>query len=164
MVPVMSKGFRPGDVRRTQAAFDEMMPDGYVAEVKMAPDRKFMLVVVMDPEDVTVYVANCSFTYDEKPLKGSNGIAQQPPDLEVMRIASEFGKICQQYPASKAKQDAEQLFKTDFADRKQKARDDEELAIAAQEKADEDAQRARDNLLAKADADEKAAEEAEARP
>lgn len=165
----MSKGFRPGDIRRVEAEFEEMMPEGYGVEIKLSRDRKHMTVVVMDPENPKVYIANAQFDHAEKPLKGANGLATQPPAAEVMRIAAEFAQIITAYPAAKAKQDAEQLFKADFVENKQAARDKEakdieEAEIAAQLLADEKAQRARDKLLAKADAEEAAALADEAAP
>lgn len=152
----MSKGFKPSAVRRVTAAFEEMIPDGYALEVRLSPDRQQMQVVVMDPEDPSIYVCNAQYGWVEKPLKDSNGMALQPPDGDVMRMAYEFSQIIEQYPAAKAREKAEQLFKTDFADRKQKARDDEAAAaeIAAQEKADEEAQAARDKLLRRTDREE----------
>lgn len=144
-VKTMAKAFRPGDVRRVEAAFEEVLPAEYAAEITLSRDRKTMTVVVMDPDNPEIYVVNAQFDFNEKPMKGLNNTLNQPPDAEVMRIAGEFAHVCTHYPAAKAKQDAEQLFKSDFAERKE------------QFKADEEAQAARDKLLLRTDAEEEAA-------
>ena len=150
MDPPMSKAFRQGDQRCVEAVFEELMPDGYHAAVKLSADRRQMQVVVMDPEDPAIYVANAQFDYNEKQLLGIGGVIQkQPLDDEVTRLAAEFAGICGEYPAAKAKQEAEQLFKASFAAKKQEARDQE-----AQQRADEAVQLERDRLLARTDAEE----------
>lgn len=146
MGQAMSKQFRPGDVRRVQAAFDEMMPEGYATEVKLSKDRQHIQVVMMDPEAPDVFIANAQFDYNERALKGADGaFPVHPPEAEMMRIAHEFRQICHGYPAAKAKQEAEQLFKKDFSERKEAKRHEEE--VEAQERAEEAAQRVRDKLL-----------------
>ena len=146
MGPAMSKAFTQGDQRRVSAAFEEVLPDGFDAEVAMSKDRKHLRAVVMDADEPGVYIASAQFDHNEKALKGSNAPPRQPPDAEVMRIAAEFCQIIASYPAAKAHQAAEQLFKADFAERKQAAREQE--AEAAQLEtlrlAEEAEQRSRD--------------------
>ena len=142
MVKPMSKAFRPGDQRRVQAAFDEMMPEGYAAEVSLSRDRKTMTIVCMDPEAPEIFIANAQFDFAEKQLKRRGIVPNQPPDEEVMLMATQWAAICEAYPAAKARQEGEQLFKTDFAERKE------------QYAADEAAQAERDKLLLRTDAEE----------
>lgn len=158
----VAKGFRPSDVRRVEGTFLEAMPEEYGVEVELSKDRKHLQVVVMDPDNPAIYVANAQFDFVEEPLKKRGIIPEQPPQEDVLRMAADFAHICTDYPKAKARQEAEQLFKASFAERKQDAIEQE--VFAAQAKVEEEEQRARDRLLAKADADEKAALEDEAAP
>lgn len=98
--------FLAADVKRVADAFTNAMgPLGFTAKVTFSEDSQRIGVQVVDPEDPTLNVAACVFTYQPpKNLNPSRRIKRpaQPAQDEIDRIAGEFAAICKTYPADKA--------------------------------------------------------------
>lgn len=90
--------FLPSDVRRVQAAFDAGLDAPYEAQVQLENMRKTLRVVIMDPDDETLPVAQAYWWFDENALKGT----KQPRDDELFAIIAAHRQICADYPARKA--------------------------------------------------------------
>lgn len=86
--------FRRSDASRVEAVFAEALPEAFEAEVTLSNGSTTMTVTVMDPDDETIPVANCSFEFDQSPLKAR---AVQPNEDEVASIAASFAQICTDY-------------------------------------------------------------------
>lgn len=90
--------FRPSDVRRVQAAFDQALEAPYEAQVQLTGDRKSMRVVIMDPDDETLPVGQAIWTFDDTAPKTMG----QPSAAEVSSIVTSLKVVCDEYPARKA--------------------------------------------------------------
>lgn len=90
--------FRPSDVRRVQAAFDAGLDAPYEAQIQLENMRKTMRVVIMDPDDEQLPVAQAVWWFDPDALKG----VKQPRDEEIAGIVASHKRICEDYPARKA--------------------------------------------------------------
>lgn len=95
--------FRPADVRRVQAAFDEGLDPPYDAQVQLENMRKTMRVVIMDPDNPALPVGQAVWWFDENAHKG----VKQPADAEIAAILGSLRKVCDEYPAFKAASAAE---------------------------------------------------------
>lgn len=89
--------FRNSAVARVQAAFAAAIPAPYEAEIKLEDDRNTMRVVVTDPDDPALPIAQVIWQWD---IKGPTRL--QPSDEEIAVIANSFALICADYPAQKA--------------------------------------------------------------
>lgn len=89
--------FRPSDERRVQKAFDETLTPPYEAEIQLEDGRKTMRVVIMDPDDPSLPVAQAVWWFDDSALKGR----KQPADEEISLIAGQMNGVCADYPARK---------------------------------------------------------------
>lgn len=90
--------FRPSDERRVQKAFDDTLEAPYEAEIQLEDNRKTMRVVIMDPDDPALPVAQAVWWFDPTALKGR----KQPADEEIALIAAQMNRVCADYPARKA--------------------------------------------------------------
>lgn len=89
--------FRPADQRRVQAAFDEGLDPPYDAQIQLENMRRTMRVVIMDPDDASLPVAQAVWWFDDMALKG----VKQPSDTEIAAIIDRMKRICSDYPAFK---------------------------------------------------------------
>lgn len=92
--------FRPSDVRRVQAAFDAGLDAPYEAEVQLENMRKTLRVVIMDPDEPALPVAQTVWWFDD----GADKSVKQPSDAELGAIVGQHIRICTDYPARKAAQ------------------------------------------------------------
>lgn len=121
--------FRPADVRRVQKAFDLALDPPYDAEVRLENERRTMRVVIMDPDDSSLPVAQAVWWFNPDAMKGS----KQPLDNEVAAIADEMNRVCTDYPARKAAEAVERA-----------EREARQAANLAARKADAEAQAAQE--------------------
>lgn len=89
--------FRPSDVRRVQKVLDDTIEAPYEAEIQLEDGRKTMRLVIMDPDDETLPVAQAVWWFDPDALKGR----KQPEDAEILVIARQMNGVCADYPARK---------------------------------------------------------------
>lgn len=89
--------FRPSDARRVQAAFDTDLLPPYEAELTIEDDRKTLRVVVKDPDDPALTVAQAVWWHDPKAVH-----TKQPADGELGVIVHAIMVACSEYPAKKA--------------------------------------------------------------
>lgn len=99
--------FRPSDQRRVQAAFDAGLPAPYEAEITLAQGRKVMRCEVRDPENDQLVVVQAEWWYDERAPR----TVQQPAKDEIAAVTYAFIQLCEQYPARKATEAAQQAEK-----------------------------------------------------
>lgn len=85
--------FLPSDKRRVQAAFDAKMPEPFEATVTLEEERAAMRVVVLDPDNDQLVVAQAMWWYEEPRTPGK----VQPANAEVDSIAAAFVQICSEY-------------------------------------------------------------------
>jgi hypothetical protein len=90
--------FRPSDVRRAQAAFDDAIDPPYEATVTLSPDRLTLRTTVVDPDNGVMPVANGSWQFDPLAIKTK----KQPSEEELNEIATQFNTICLAHYADKA--------------------------------------------------------------
>lgn len=95
--------FRPSDTRRVQAACDLEIQPPYEAQIQLENMRKTMRVVIMDPDDASLPVAQAVWWYDDKAPKD----AKQPSAAELATIVASMQRACDDYPAFKAASAAE---------------------------------------------------------
>lgn len=89
--------FRPSDVRRVQAAFDEGLEAPYEAQVQLENMRKTLRVEIMDPDDETLPVAQSVWWFNDLAPK----TAKQPAEAELGAIVASMRQVCTEYPAAK---------------------------------------------------------------
>lgn len=94
--------FRPSDVRRVQAAFDDALPAPYEAELELLDYRRTLKVRIADPDDASRTVGMVMWWYDPTRPK-----SLQPSKEELAQIVAAKAKVCEDYPAWKAANDAE---------------------------------------------------------
>lgn len=99
--------FRPSDERRVQAAFDTDLLPPYEAAITMEDNRKSMRVVVADPDDQKLTVAQAIWWFDDRAPRS----AKQPADDEIGTIVAAFMVACSEYPDKKAADAAAQAEK-----------------------------------------------------
>lgn len=95
--------FKPSDVRRVQAAFENALEGPYEAEVQLENMRKTMRVVIMDPDDPALPVAQAIWWFNDAAAK----TVKQPSDAEIASVVASHLRICADYPAFKAASAAE---------------------------------------------------------
>lgn len=95
--------FRPSDVRRVQAAYDAALDPPYEAQVQLENMRKTMRVIIMDPDDQQLPVAQAVWWFDTDAPR----TVKQPADAEVAATAASHKRVCTDYPAFKAASAAE---------------------------------------------------------
>jgi hypothetical protein len=90
--------FRPSDVRRVQTAFDDNLDPPYEAEIQLDGERLALRVIIMDPDDPALTVAQAIWPFDQSLDKS----VKQPADAEIASIVEVQKQICVDYPARKA--------------------------------------------------------------
>ena len=123
--------FRPSDERRIQAILDALIPPPYEAELSLEDERKTLRVVIADPDDAGLIVAQAVWTYDEKAIE-----QRQPRDGDLEATLHSLQAACAGYPAKKAADAAEQAERqareaANLAARQADAREQLEAAQAA---------------------------------
>lgn len=90
--------FRPSDVRRVQAEFDDTLEAPFEAQVQLENKRMTMRVVIMDPDDESLPVGQAVWWFDENIPRN----VKQPSLEEVKLIRAQLNRVCIDYPARKA--------------------------------------------------------------
>lgn len=90
--------FRPSDVRRVQAAFDAALTPPYEAQTTLEDDRKTLRVVIEDPDEARLIVAQAVWWFDESKARET----KQPADAEIATILNAMQVACSEYPEKKA--------------------------------------------------------------
>lgn len=90
--------FMPSDKRRVQAAFDTDLIPPYEAQVFLEDDRKTMRVVIADPDDAQLTVAEAIWWFDDSRTREF----KQPADGEIGSIVQAMMVACSEYPDKKA--------------------------------------------------------------
>lgn len=90
--------FRPSHVRRVAKILEDALPPPYEAEVQLEEGRVKLRVVIMDPDEPDLAVAQAWWEYDEAAAK----LGMFPREAELKAIADRLSTVCTEYPARKA--------------------------------------------------------------
>lgn len=122
--------FRPSHVRRVQKVLEDALPSPYEAQVRLEEGRTKLRVVIMDPDEQDLPVAQTVWEYDPVAI----ALGKLPRDDELEAIASRLSTVCAEYPTRKA---AEAVEKAERQERRRanaeaRAADAEDRAKAEQ--------------------------------
>lgn len=84
--------FRPSDVRRVQAAFDNALPAPYEAEIELADQRTTLMVRIADPDNNALTVGSVTWTFDAVRPK-----ERQPSASELAQIVAAQVTVCNEH-------------------------------------------------------------------
>ena len=93
----MASRFLPSDRQRVEEEFNDVLPDGYMAIVKIEADGTVLSVTVMDPAAAGIVLCSVRFDFEQRAPALTSAREPQPAMAEVIRVKAIFADECNRH-------------------------------------------------------------------